>query len=79
MNTIATAQLHLALAELVDTGQRPACLAEPNLWVSERPADRIVAARRCTGCRVITECAAAAKEIHAGFGVWAARDRTKQP
>lgn len=73
---IATDRLHSALAELVDTGQHPACLNRPDLWLSDTPADRAIAARLCTGCRVIHECAAAAREVRAHFGVWAARDRT---
>jgi hypothetical protein len=73
---IATDRLHSALAELVDTGHHPACLDRPDLWLSDRPADREVAVRLCAGCRVLPECAAAAREVHAHFGVWAARDRT---
>ena len=76
---IATDRLHHALAELVDTGHRPACINQPGLWVSDDRADRDIAVRLCAGCRVIVECAAAAKEIHARFGVWAARDRTALP
>ena len=79
MTRIATDHFHRALAELVDTGQRPACVREPGLWVSDDPTDRDIAVVRCTGCVVIAECAAAAKEIHAHFGVWAAHDRTTQP
>ena len=78
MTTIATDHLHHALAELVDTGQRPPCTRDPDLWVSDHQTDRDVAAHRCLGCRVIAECAAAAQEIHARFGVWAAHDRTTQ-
>ena len=76
---IATDHLHSALAELVDTGHRPACIDQPGLWVSDTQADRDIAVRLCAGCRVIVECAAAAKEVHARFGVWAARDRTATP
>ena len=75
----ATDRLHSALAELVDTGRRPACLIEPDLWISDSPAKREIAAKRCRGCPVLAECAAAAQEVHARFGVWAARDRTKPP
>ena len=79
MTRMATDNLHHVLAELVDTGHRPACTREPDLWVSDDPVDRSIAVHRCAGCRVITECAAAAKEIHPPFGVWAAHDRTKKP
>ena len=76
---IATDHLHSALAELLDTGHRPACIDQPGLWLSDARADRDIAVRLCAGCRVIVECAAAAKEVHARFGVWAARDRTPAP
>jgi Transcription factor WhiB len=78
MTRAATGHLHRVLAELADTGQSPACTREPDLWVSDDATDRDIAVHRCAGCRVITECAAAAKEIHPAFGVWAAHDRTKQ-
>ena len=76
---IATDHLHHALAELVDTGHHPACIQGPQLWLSDTRADRDIAVRLCAGCPVILECAAAAKEVHARFGVWAARDRTPAP
>jgi hypothetical protein len=72
----ATGHLHSALVELVDTGQRPACLDQSDVWLSESRTDRAIAVRLCAGCGVIVECAAAASEVHAHFGVWAARDRT---
>jgi hypothetical protein len=78
MTRVATDHLHHVLAELADTGQPPACTREPDLWVSDDAVDREIAVHRCSGCRVITECAAAANEVHPPFGVWAARDRTKQ-
>ena len=43
------------------------------------PPELVRRMREVLGCPVITECAAAATEIHARFGVWAARDRTKHP
>lgn len=78
MATIATNHLHRALAELVDTGRRPACIQQPDLWLSDEPAERRIAVHMCAGCPVIAECAAAAHEAGAQFGVWAAHDRTKQ-
>ena len=76
---IATDHLHSALAELVDTGHHTACIDQPGLWLSDSRADRDIAVRLCAGCQVIVECAAAAKEVHAHFGVWAARDYTPTP
>ena len=76
---IATDHLHSALAELVDSGHHPACIDQPALWMSDARADRDIAVRLCAGCQVIVECAAAANEVHAHFGVWAARDRTPMP
>ena len=77
MTRVATDHLHHVLAELADTGNHPACTNNPDLWVSDNLQDRKTAVRLCAGCRVITECGAAAKEMHARFGVWAARDRTQ--
>jgi hypothetical protein len=77
MKLTATDHLHHVLAELVDTGKRPACIDKPDLWLSDDPGDRRIATRLCAGCRVLSECAAAAAEVQAHFGVWAACDRTQ--
>ncbi|GAB3758775.1 hypothetical protein GCM10027599_26620 [Yimella radicis] len=72
----AAEALTCALARLTDAGTLPRC-GEPGaheLWLSEDAEDRAQAARWCAGCPVLAECAAAADELKACFGVWAARD-----
>jgi len=74
----AAEQLTRALVDLAAHGRRPRC-GEPGghqLWCSDDAADRAQAARWCTGCPVMDECAAAAAEHGERFGVWAGTDRT---
>ena len=46
------------------------------MWCSDDADDRAQAARWCTGCSVLAECAAAADERGERFGTWAGVDRT---
>lgn len=74
--TTAAERLTQALIRLTEAGIRPRC-GEPGadeLWLSEDAEDRAQAARWCAGCPVLAECAAAAGELKACFGVWAGRD-----
>ncbi len=67
------------LVDLADHGRRPRC-GDPGgheLWCSDDATERAQAAALCTGCEVLTECAAAA-EFSAVF-VWGGRDRTPPP
>ncbi|GAA3667164.1 transcription factor WhiB [Yimella lutea] len=76
MTTTATDALTQALVRMAEAGDRPRC-GEPGaheLWLSEDTEDRAQAARWCAGCSVLAECAAAAGELKASFGVWAGRD-----
>jgi len=75
----AAEQLSLALLDLADRGRRPRC-AEPGgheLWCSDDVNDRAQAARWCTGCPVLTECAAAGQpqERTGGWGQAISRRR----
>ncbi len=70
-----------ALVDLADHGRRPRC-GEPgshDLWLSDHADDRAQAARWCTGCAVMVECAAAADEQGERFGTWGGVDRTPPP
>jgi hypothetical protein len=71
-------RLTAALVDLAGRGRRPRC-GDPvtrDLWTSEDPEERQLAASWCTGCPVLDEChAAGAGET---FGVWAGMDRTKR-
>lgn len=74
----AAEALTCALARLTDAGTLPRC-GEPDaylMWLSEDAEDRSQAARWCRGCPVLTECAAAAVELGATWGVWAGVDRS---
>ncbi|REF30638.1 WhiB family transcriptional regulator [Calidifontibacter indicus] len=74
----AAERLDRALLGLAEDGKRPRC-AEPGgheLWTSDDPEDRATAVRWCRGCPVLTECADAAAELDATWGVWAGVDRS---
>lgn len=76
MTTTAADALTRALIRLAEAGSRPRC-GEPDahlMWLSEDSEDRAQAARWCAGCSVLAECAAAATELKATWGVWAGRD-----
>jgi hypothetical protein len=66
------------LIQLTDRREVPPCASGSDLWMSEDQGERAIAARRCTGCPLLTPCAALAAEFKPSFGVWAAVDRTKQ-
>jgi len=77
----AAEQLTRAMVDLATQGRRPRC-AEPGgheLWTSDDAADRAQAATWCIGCAVLVECAAAADEHGARFGVFGGVDRTVVP
>jgi hypothetical protein len=70
----------LPLIDAAASGLRPNCSdAGSWLWLSEEPADRREAARRCHGCVVFEPCGTAAEARQEAFGVWAGVDRTKAP
>jgi len=77
--TTAADALDRALVSQAARGWRPAC-SDPNdrRWLSEHKAERDEAARLCTGCAVLAECAAAADEQRETFGVWGGVDRTRR-
>ena len=70
--------LTAALVQLAAEGQRPRCgeYGGADLWLSEDPDDRALAARWCRGCLVLDACHNAAEEGAEQFGVWAGIDRT---
>lgn len=73
--------LNSALVRLAADGVRPRC-GEPDahqLFLSEDPAERALAATWCTGCPLLAECAEAGAATRANFGVWGGRDRTIRP
>jgi hypothetical protein len=79
--TTATTKLNTALLTLARRGDRPRC-ADPithNLWTSENPDDRAIAAQWCNGCVVLNLCTAVAVEEDHRWGVWAGVDRTRRP
>lgn len=70
----ARAVLVRALLTLAEAGQRPRCADSPQLHLSESAEERVIAAARCHGCPVFTECETASH--FEAFGVWAGRDVT---
>lgn len=73
-------ELDRALLDLAVEGRRTRC-AEPadhSWWTSEDADERARAARLCTGCEVLQECALAAEE-EAELFVWAGLDRGTRP
>lgn len=70
--------LDRALRQLATAGRYPPCAAPSagGLWLAEDRAVRAVAARLCTSCPVVAECAAAADSREETFGVWGGVDRT---
>jgi Transcription factor WhiB len=78
---IASDRLTRRLLDLVATGVKPHC-SDPSdawRWLSEDVNDRRIAAAFCSGCPVHTECDEAARANRESFGVWASKDRTRQP
>lgn len=72
---------HRLTQALIRLQQRPRC-SDPethDLWLSEHPEDRVIAASWCTGCPILTECRAAATDNDERFGVWGGHDYTSQP
>jgi hypothetical protein len=73
-------RLTRALLDAAAAGLRPHCSdAGSWLWLSEDPADRAEAARRCVGCVVFEPCGTAAEARQERFGTWSGRDRTVVP
>lgn len=73
--------LNTALVRLAADGVRPRC-GEPGahqLFLSENPEERSLAATWCAGCPIRCECAEAGAATRANFGVWGGRDRTTRP
>lgn len=71
--------LDRALAGMADRGRRPRCAEYPDAspWLSDDKDERATAASWCTGCPVLTQCAAAAAEAGEKFGVWGGKDLTR--
>lgn len=71
-------ELDRALLHLAERGQRPPCAQRwaGDLWVSDDHGERREAARLCSGCPVLEQCAAAADENDERHHVWAGVDRT---
>lgn len=70
-----------ALAELLDSGDRPPCSwpDTTSWWLSDNAADRARAALHCDGCELLDLCHEAAESTRERWGVWAGRDRTPPP
>lgn len=73
--------LNAALVRLAANRARPRCgeAGAHEVFLSEKPEERALAASWCTGCPVRQECADAGAAIQANFGVWGGRDRTVRP
>jgi hypothetical protein len=68
-------RLTRALLDAAVDGQRPNCSdAGSWMWLSEDPAERREAARRCHRCVVFVQCGEAAEARREAFGVWAGKD-----
>ncbi|PKQ22326.1 MAG: hypothetical protein CVT65_13950 [Actinobacteria bacterium HGW-Actinobacteria-5] len=65
---------------MAERGQRPRCgdWSEGGQWLSEDPEERAAAARWCSGCPVLLECAQAALDLKVTFGVWGGVDYTRR-
>ncbi|BAK36062.1 hypothetical protein MLP_30480 [Microlunatus phosphovorus NM-1] len=76
--TTAREQLTLALVQLAADGRRPPCgdYGAHDVWLSDDPDIRALAADWCTGCPVREQCHNAAEAGDEKFGVWAGIDRT---
>lgn len=74
----ANERLTRALVELASRGHRPPCgdYGRGELWLSDDPDDRRLAASWCYGCPILDLCHDAAEEKDERFGVWAGIDRT---
>lgn len=78
-------RLAAALADLEEQGVLTPCQHGAGaLWLSDDYLERREAAALCKACPVIDVCAAGAEVAGlsggpATFGVWAGRDRTRQP
>jgi len=79
--TNAADQLLRSLPTLATRGQQTRCgdPADAELWMSDFPEERALAATLCHGCPVITACGEAAEANAEKFGVWAGVDRTIRP
>lgn len=73
--------LDSALVRLAANGVRPRCgeASAHELFLSEKPEERALAASWCAGCPVRRECADTGAAIRADFRVWGGRDRTIRP
>jgi hypothetical protein len=74
-------RLTQALITMASQGLRPHCSDSEShwIWLSERPAERQLAALMCRGCPVITECGDAAEANQERWGVWGGVDRSLRP
>jgi len=66
----AHSRLLSAVSAEVDAGQRVPCLAEPDVWVSDDPADTEAAAQGCLGCcSALDACRRYIEQHHEAAGV----------
>lgn len=65
-----------ALGNLYADGTPPPCHGS-DLWTSEDPEHRRIAAEHCPACPITAECLAAAVDGREVFGVWAGHDLAK--
>ena len=74
----AESTLAAVLRTAIAAKQIPPCASNPDLWFSDRAAEREAAAWRCRSCPVIDACAAYADALQPPprHGVWASVDRT---
>lgn len=68
-------ELDELLLDLADQRRRTRCADDPDLWVSENPAERAHAAVLCGGCELKSACLAAGREGKE-FGVYGGVDIT---
>ncbi|PRY06091.1 WhiB family transcriptional regulator [Kineococcus rhizosphaerae] len=68
----------LELAKALDEDDPP-CQADPELWFSERRADRVRASFRCRDCPLLAPCRAYARSAGERAGVWGGIDFSHVP
>jgi hypothetical protein len=77
----ASEKLTRALINAAAKGQRPPC-GDPethHLWLSEEAQERRLAKQWCLDCPCLAECLAAAEAQKETFGVFGAKDFTRNP
>jgi hypothetical protein len=66
-------RLDAALAEQLEAGWKPPCSTEPERWFSLDGPTIDWSMSQCSGCRVLTQCAAYAQAdpVTSRHGIWA--------